>query len=37
MVFYQAVDDNLRVVYSQVIRMLRFIQLRDKDALQLLN
>lgn len=32
MVFYQAVDDDLRVVYSQILRQLRFIQLRDKDA-----
>jgi hypothetical protein len=37
MVFYQAVDDDLRIVYSQIMRQLRFIQLRDKDALQLLN
>lgn len=37
MVFYQAVDDDLRIVYSQIFRQLRFIQLRDKDALQLLN
>ena len=37
MVFYQAVDDDLRIVYSQIIRQLKFIQLRDKDALQFLN
>jgi len=33
MVFYQAVDDDLRVVYAQIMRQLKFIQLRDKDAL----
>ena len=33
MVFYQAIDDDLRVVYSQILRQLRSIQLRDKDAL----
>mmetsp|Transcript_11802 Transcript_11802/g.18133 ORF Transcript_11802/g.18133 Transcript_11802/m.18133 type:complete len:95 (-) Transcript_11802:2942-3226(-) len=37
MVFYQAVDDNLRVVYAQIFQRLRFIQLRDVDALQFLN
>ena len=37
MVFYQAIDDNLRVVYSQILRQLRFLQMRDKDALHLLN
>lgn len=37
MVFYQAVDDGLRIVYSQIIRQLRFIQMRDKDALHLLT
>ena len=37
MVFYQAIDDDLRIVYSQILRQLRFIQLRDKDALQLLK
>ena len=37
MVFYQAMDDDLRIVYSQIMRQLRFIQLRDKDAIQLLN
>ena len=36
-VFYQAIDDNLRVVYSQIIRHLKFIQLRDKDALHFLK
>mmetsp|Transcript_12393 Transcript_12393/g.19339 ORF Transcript_12393/g.19339 Transcript_12393/m.19339 type:complete len:148 (+) Transcript_12393:2321-2764(+) len=37
MVLYQAVDDNLRIVYGQIFNKLRFIQLRDKDALHLLN
>lgn len=34
---YQAFDDELRVVYSQIIRNLKFIQLRDADAITLLN
>ena len=37
MVFYQAIDDNLRIVYSQILRQLRLLQMRDKDALHLLN
>jgi len=37
MVLYQAIDDNLRIVYSQILRQLRHLQLRDKDALHLLN
>lgn len=37
MVLYQAFDDNLRIVYHSVIRQLRFLQLRDKDAVILLN
>lgn len=37
MVFYQAVDDDLKVIYSQIIRHLKFLMLRDSDALQLLN
>ena len=32
MVFYQAIDDELRIVYSQILRQLKFVQLRDKDA-----
>ena len=36
MVFYQGVDDELRVVYSQILRQLRVIQLRDSDAEYLL-
>jgi hypothetical protein len=37
MVYYQAVDDELRIVYSQILRQLKFIQMRDKDAEQLLK
>jgi len=37
MVFYQAIDDDLRVVYAQIFRNLKFIQLRDKDAIHLLT
>ena len=37
MVFYQSIDDKLRVVYSQIMRQLKFIQMRDKDALHLLH
>lgn len=37
MVLYQAVDDDLRVVYSQILRQLKMVQLRDKDALQFLK
>ena len=33
MVFYQAVDDDLRVVYASIFHSLKFIQLRDKDAI----
>ena len=36
LVFYQAVDDELRIVYSQIMRQLKFIQMRDKDAEHLL-
>ena len=37
MVFYQSIDDDLRIVYSQILRQLKFIQLRDKDAMHLLS
>jgi len=37
MVFYQAVDDDLRIVYTQILRQLKFIMLRDIDALHLLK
>jgi len=37
MVFYQAVDDDLRIVYYQIMRNIKFLQLRDKDAIHLLN
>ena len=30
-------DDNLRIVYFSVFKQLRMIQLRDSDALCLLN
>jgi len=36
-VFYQAIDDNLRIVYSWIFLKVRFLQLRDKDALHLLQ
>jgi len=32
---YQAFQDKLRVVYQQIIRQLKFIQLRDEDGLHL--
>jgi hypothetical protein len=32
MVFYQAVDDEIRIVFSQILRQLKFVQMRDKDA-----
>ena len=37
LVFFQAVDDDLRLVYSQIMRQLKFIQMRDFDAEHLLN
>ena len=37
MVFYQAVDDKLRIVYSMIFRQMRFLQLRDTDAVHLLE
>jgi len=37
MVFYQAIDDDLRVVYSSILRQLRMIQLRDADAIHFLT
>ena len=37
LVFYQAIDDELRVVYAMIFKQLKVIQLRDKDALCLLN
>lgn len=30
-------DDQLRIIYSKIFNQLSFIQLRDKDALILLN
>mmetsp|Transcript_30409 Transcript_30409/g.46583 ORF Transcript_30409/g.46583 Transcript_30409/m.46583 type:complete len:116 (-) Transcript_30409:3011-3358(-) len=35
-VFYQAVDDKLRVVYSKILRRLKEMQFRDKDGRELL-
>jgi len=37
LVMFQAFDDRLSIVYSQVIQTLKFIQLRDKDGHQLLT
>jgi hypothetical protein len=37
MVLYQAMDEELRLVYKQIISKLKYLQLRDSDALQLLN
>lgn len=36
MVFYYAVQDDLRVVYAQIMKQLKAIQLRDEDALKFL-
>ena len=37
MVFFQAVDDDLRIVYTQILRQLKMIMMRDVDALHLLK
>ena len=37
MVFYQAVDDELRIIYAQILRALKFVQMRDQDALHFLK
>lgn len=37
MVLYQAFDDDLRIVYYQIMRNVKFLQLRDNDAIHLLN
>ena len=37
MVFFQAIEDDLRIVYSQILRQLKFIMLRDEDALHFLK
>ena len=37
MVFYQAMDDELRIVYAQILRQLKFIQIRNADAEHLLK
>mmetsp|Transcript_41399 Transcript_41399/g.63111 ORF Transcript_41399/g.63111 Transcript_41399/m.63111 type:complete len:329 (+) Transcript_41399:1432-2418(+) len=36
-VLYQAFDDKLKVIYSKIIRVLKELQLRDKDSAHLLN
>jgi len=36
LVFYYAINDQLRIVYSKILRKLKSIQLRDKDGVQLL-
>ena len=35
-VFYYAMEDDLRVVYAQIIKQLKAVQLRDEDALKFL-
>lgn len=37
MVMYQAFKDDLRIVYSNIIRFLKFIKLRDTDGYHLLQ
>tara|TARA_B110000285_G_scaffold226347_1_gene285964 strand:+ start:67 stop:663 length:597 start_codon:yes stop_codon:yes gene_type:complete len=37
MVFYQSMDDELRIVYAQILRQLKFIQIRNADAEHLLK
>ena len=36
-VFYQAIDDNLRLVYDQILGKMRDIYLRDRDALHFIR
>ncbi len=36
-VFYQAIEDNLRVVYFQIINKLNVVRFRDKDALHFIT
>lgn len=36
-VFYQAIDDNLRLVYDQIMGKLKEINLRDRDALHFIK
>ena len=36
-VFYQAIDDNLRIVYSIIMKNIKFLMMRDKDGMYLLN
>ena len=37
MVFYEAINDKLKVVYTMIFRQMRFVQLRDTDAVYLLE
>ena len=37
MVLYQAFDEKLKIVYSMLFKQMRFVQLRDSDAVCLLN
>ena len=37
LVFYQAIEDDLRIVYSQILRQLKFVMLRDVDAVHFLK
>jgi len=37
MVLYRSFDDDLQVVYSAILKQIRFLQLRDIDSLHLLN
>lgn len=36
-VFYQAIDDNLRLVYDQIMGRLKEINLRDRDAIHFIK
>ena len=36
-VLYQAMDDKLKVVYNQIVHVMKFIQLRDLDAVHLIK
>lgn len=36
-VFYQAIEDNLRLVYDQILTLLSEINLRDSDALHFIK
>ena len=36
-VFYQAMDDKLRVIYAKILKRLTSVQLRDKDGQRLIE